>query len=67
MGIKLCSTEIDALFLGKVGDWKNPTSVLITCEAKQAKDRFIESQIIHQVQAAFATADVETVDRAPPR
>jgi hypothetical protein len=61
MGIKLRSTEIDALFLGKIGDWKNPTSVLITCEAKQAKDRFIESQIIHQVQAAFATTDVETV------
>jgi len=61
MGIKLRSTEIDALFLGKVGDWKNPSSVLITCEAKQAKDRFIESQIIHQVQAAFATADVDTV------
>ena len=61
MGIKLRSTEIDALFLGKVGDWKNPTSVLITCEAKQAKDRFIESQVINQVQAAFATADVETV------
>jgi hypothetical protein len=61
MGIKLRSTEIDALFLGKIGDWRNPKSVLITCEAKQAKDRFIESQIIHQVKAAFASTDVDTV------
>ena len=61
MGIKLRSTEIDALFLGKAGDPKNPESVLITCEAKQAKDPLIESQIINQVQAAFAEADVETV------
>lgn len=61
MGIKLRSTEIDSLFLGKTGDWKNPTSVLITCEAKQAKDRFIESQIIHQVQSTFATTEVDTV------
>lgn len=61
MGIKLRSTEIDALFLGKAGDPKKPDSVLITCEAKQAKDPLIESQIINQVQAAFAEADVETV------
>jgi len=61
MGIKLRSTEIDALFLGKIGDPKNPESVLITCEAKQAKDPLIPSQIINQVQAAFAEADVETV------
>ncbi|WP_228408730.1 hypothetical protein [Profundibacter amoris] len=61
MGIKLRSTEIDALFLGKVGDQKNPESVLITCEAKQAKDPLIQSQIINQVQAAFAEANVETV------
>lgn len=61
MGIKLRSTEIDALFLGKVGDPKKPESVLITCEAKQAKDPLIPSQIINQVQAAFAEADVGTV------
>jgi hypothetical protein len=61
MGIKLRSTEIDALFLGKTGDVKNPESVLVTCEAKQAKDPLIPSQIINQVQAAFAEAEVETV------
>ncbi|MVA96662.1 hypothetical protein GN330_05300 [Nitratireductor sp. CAU 1489] len=61
MGIKLRSTEIDALFLGKTGSEQDPESVLITCEAKQAKDPLISSQIINQVQAAFAEADVETV------
>jgi len=61
MGIKLRSTEIDALFLGKAGDPKNPESVLVTCEAKQAKDPLIPSQIINQVQAAFAEAEVEIV------
>lgn len=61
MGIKLRSTEIDALFLGKIGEEYNPESVLVTCEAKQAKDRLIPSQIINQVQAAFSEAEVETV------
>ncbi|MGI3213046.1 hypothetical protein ACROSR_18275 [Roseovarius tibetensis] len=61
MGIKLRSTEIDALFLGKTGDPKNPDSVLVTCEAKQAKDPLIPSQIINQVQAAFDESEVEIV------
>ena len=61
MGIKLRRTEIDALFLGKAGDEKKPDSVLITCEAKQAKDRLIQSQIINQVQAAFSNEEVDTV------
>ena len=61
-GIKLRSTEIDALFLGQAGSAKEPRPVLVTCEAKQAKDPLIPSQIINQVQAAFAaTDDVETV------
>ncbi|QZD89898.1 hypothetical protein K3148_00320 [Qipengyuania aurantiaca] len=53
-GIKLRSTEIDALFLGKTGSEKDPQPVLVTCEAKQAADPLIPSQIINQVQAAFA-------------
>lgn len=57
MGIKLRSTEIDALFLGKTGDPRNPEPVLITCEAKQAKDPFIPSQIVNQVKAAFNDTD----------
>ena len=60
-GIKLRYTEIDALFLGKKGDEQNPESVLVTCEAKQAKDRLIPSQIIKQVQAAFGGSEVNTV------
>ncbi|MEQ5786833.1 hypothetical protein J3454_02895 [Erythrobacter sp. NFXS35] len=59
-GIKLRSTEIDALFLGKTGSEAAPTQVLVTCEAKQASDPLIPSQIINQVQAAFAAnPDVE--------
>lgn len=61
MGVKLRSTEIDALFLGKAGSEKDPEPVLVTCEAKQAKDPLIPSQIINQVQAAFAAAKIETV------
>ena len=61
MGIKLRRTEIDALFLGRTGDGTNPEAVLVTCEAKQAKDRLIQSQIVNQVQAAFSTTKVGTV------
>ena len=61
MGIKLRSTEIDALFLGKAGDERDPETILVTCEAKQARDRIIPSQIINQVRAAFDEATVETV------
>ena len=61
MGIKLRSTEIDALFLGKTGDENRPEPVLITCEAKQTKDRLIPSQIINQVRAAFDEANIDTV------
>ena len=61
MSIKLRRTEIDALFLGKTGDEKNPESILVTCEAKQAKDRLIQSQIIYQVQAAFSNKKIDTV------
>ncbi|WP_233193133.1 hypothetical protein [Acidimangrovimonas sediminis] len=65
MGIKLRSTEIDALFLGKAGDEKNPQPILVTCEAKQAKDPLIPSQIINQVQAAFAEADASIMTVIP--
>lgn len=60
-GIKLHKTEIDALFLGKTGERRNPESVLITCEAKQQKDRLIASQIINQVQASFDETEVNIV------
>lgn len=52
-GIKLRSTEIDALYLGKTGSETDPRPVLVTCEAKQAADPLIPSQIMNQVRAAF--------------
>ncbi len=58
MGVKLRSTEIDALFFGKD---EHSNSVLVTCEAKQENDPIIPSQIIQQVQAAFAEGEIETV------
>ncbi len=61
MGIKLRSTEIDALFLGNSGSVDEPNHVLVTCEAKQAKDPLIPSQIINQVQAAFEATSIDTV------
>ena len=61
MGIKLRSTEIDALFLGKAGDAEQPETVLVTCEAKQTRDRLIPSQIMNQVRAAFNEANVQVV------
>lgn len=64
MGIKLRSTEIDALFLGLTGSPNAPEPVLVTCEAKQAKDPLITSQIINQVQAAFDAN--HSVDRVVP-
>lgn len=61
MGIKLRQTEIDALFLGKAGSFKDNYPVLVTCEAKHYNDPIIPQQIINQVQAAFGETDVDTV------
>lgn len=61
MGIKLRQTEIDALFLGKIGEIDNPESVIVTCEAKHYKDPIIPTQIINQVQAAFTETKVSIV------
>lgn len=61
MGIKLRQTEIDALFLGKIGEIDNPESIIVTCEAKHYKDPIIPTQIINQVQAAFTETKVSIV------
>ena len=61
IGIKLRSTEIDALFYGKYGEDNSTKGVLVTCEAKQAKDRIIPSQIVNQVKAVCSTAHVDAV------
>ncbi|MFN4275865.1 MAG: hypothetical protein ACK4FJ_06160 [Ferrovibrio sp.] len=46
--------EIDALFLATISDDAgNDSRVLMTCEAKQFKERILEDQIREQVQKAF--------------
>ena len=61
MSVKLRQTEIDALFLAKMGTEDNHSSVIVTCEAKHYNDPLIPQQIINQVQAAFDETDVDTV------
>lgn len=56
-GIKMTNTEIDALFLGETaaGPRGAPLKrVLITLEAKGAKDDILEDQILRQVETALA-------------
>lgn len=57
MGMKT-QPEIDAVFLASYGETEKPKSatelhVLITCEAKQAKQRILEDQIREQVSRAL--------------
>lgn len=61
MSVKLRATEIDALFLAICRDHDKERHVLITCEAKQARERILEQQIIEQISAAFETTDVASV------
>lgn len=55
MSVKLRQTEIDAIFMARIRD--TPAGefeeIAITCEAKQAKERVLEWQIVEQVKAAF--------------
>jgi hypothetical protein len=53
-GIKLSNSEIDALFLAiEEGPEGRHENVLLTCEAKQAKDPILGDQIVRQVRSAF--------------
>jgi hypothetical protein len=61
MSVKLRATEIDALFLAICRDEAQERRVLVTCEAKQARERILEQQIIEQISAAFDTAEVDGV------
>ncbi len=61
MSLKLRQTEIDAMFLALFGDKTSPERAIITCEAKQARERILEQQIINQVRAAFEETDVPIV------
>jgi hypothetical protein len=57
LGVKLSGTEIDALFLVVEEDrTTNPPTlveVLVTCEAKPARDDILEDQVLAQAQAVF--------------
>lgn len=61
MSVKLRATEIDALFLAVCHDKGVERRVLITCEAKQHRERILDQQIIEQVGAAFETVDVDFI------
>ena len=53
-GVKLSSSEVDALFLALVE--RNDGSrlnALVTCEAKQDNERILEHQIVSQIIAAY--------------
>jgi len=56
MAVKLRKAEIDGLFLARCeGEGGKLFNAVITCEAKQVRERILEDQIIEQVRAAFAT------------
>lgn len=62
MSVKLRRTEIDALFLAVVEPLEAPPyDVVVTCEAKGARERVLEHQIVNQVKAAFRTIDAPCV------
>jgi hypothetical protein len=58
MSVKLRRTEIDSLYLAT---YQGATKAIITCEAKQAKERILEQPIINQVQAALAATKADLV------
>lgn len=56
MSVKLRKAEIDGLFLARCKDPSGSLfNIVVTCEAKQARERILEDQIIEQVRAVFAT------------
>ena len=61
MSVKLRQTEIDALFLATLDTGSKRFNAIITCEAKQARERVLEHQIVNQVLAAFEETDVNLV------
>lgn len=61
MSVKLRRTEIDALFYAICQEGDKQYSAIITCEAKQKRERILEHQIVQQVRAAFQATDTEFV------
>ncbi|MGQ0589832.1 MAG: hypothetical protein ACT4N8_09920, partial [Sphingosinicella sp.] len=53
-GVKLSSSEVDALFRAIVQDENGERShVLVTCEAKQQGERILDHQVVDQIVAAY--------------
>lgn len=61
MSVKLRKTEIDAIFLARCREGNDETDIIVTCEAKQWRERILEAQIVNQVQAAFSESAIEAV------
>lgn len=66
LNVKLNKTEIDALFLAHEETKPNVfEQVIITCEAKSAREDIIESQILNQAKAPFGMPKI-VQDRVIP-
>jgi hypothetical protein len=61
MSVKLRETEIDALFLAICKTDNADYRAIVTCEAKQSRERILDHQIINQVRAAFGETQVDVV------
>lgn len=51
-GVKLATSEVDAIFLAVAERDGSRLRALVTCEAKQASERILDHQIVEQVVAA---------------
>ena len=61
MSVKVRETEIDAIFLATCKTDKAEYRSIVTCEAKQSRERALDHQIINQVRAAFEETQVDVV------
>lgn len=61
MNVKLRATEIDAIYLAEIGADGDSRRAIITCEAKNEKERILVDQISNQVLAAFAATSADVV------
>lgn len=65
LNVKLSGTEIDAIFLAheehpeKINGEIIYDEVIVTCEAKSARDDLVETQIIAQVRGAFEKLNIK--------
>lgn len=61
MSVKLRKTEIDAIFSARIKKGRDEEQAIVTCEAKQRRERILVDQIVSQVQAAFEMTDTDMV------